>query len=130
MQDGKEVIVKTIRKEFKDKIKAGIIWYTLISVINNLRLAKREIQLLAFINYRGTISSLSSKEEFCKIFDSSNATISNMISRLTILKLLIKEKGKTKVNPALRVDFNNDFIVRFFINVIPDIKEEVLDGDK
>ena len=116
MED-KQVIVKTIKKSFDDKIKAGITWFRFISAVNDIQLTKRELELLSFINLRGTISSLQSKEEFCKIFESSIATVSNMTSRLLKKKLLIKEKSKTKINPALKVDFSHDFVVRFFINV-------------
>lgn len=112
----KQVLVKTIKKTYDSKIKAGITWFKFISAINDIKLAPRELELLAFINYRGTISSSSAKEEFCKIFDSSIGTISNMTARLLRKKLLVKERSKTKVHPALRVDFTNNFVVRFFIN--------------
>lgn len=118
MED-KQVIVKTIKKSFDDKIKAGITWFKFIAAINDIKLAPRELELLAFINYRGTISSTSAKEEFCKVFDSSEGTVSNMSAKLLKMKpkLLIKEKSKIKVNPLLRVDFDKDFVVRFFIDV-------------
>ena len=113
----KQVLVKTIKKTYDDKIKAGITWFKFISAINDIKLAKRELELLAFINYRGTISSSSAKEEFVRIFKSSTGTISNMTGRLLKKKVLVKERSKIKVHPALRVDFTNDFIVRFYINL-------------
>lgn len=116
MED-REILVKTIRKKFTDKIKAGVTWFTFITTINDIKLTQRELQLMAFINSRGTISSTSAKEEFCKLFDSSPATVSNMVSKLMSLKLLVKEKSKTKINQSLRVDFDKDFIVRFYIGV-------------
>lgn len=116
MED-KQVIVKTIKKSFSNKIKAGITWFRFIAAINDIKLTQRELELLSFINYRGTISSIQSKEEFCKIFESSSATISNMIGPLIRKKLLIKDKSKIKVNPSLKVDFSHDFVVRFFIDV-------------
>lgn len=122
----KQVLVKTVKKTYDNKITAGIIWFKFISAINNIKLAKRELELLAFINYRGTISSTSAKEEFCKVFDSSMGTISNMTARLlkSNVKLLIKDKGKIRIHPALRVDFTNDLAVRFFINVEQKPKED------
>lgn len=116
MED-KEILVKTIRKRFDDKIEAGITWFTFITTINGMRLTPRQLQLMAFINVRGTISSTSAKEEFCKLFNSSTATVSNMVSELSVLRLLVKEKSKTRVNPTLRVDFNRDFVVRFYMSV-------------
>lgn len=116
MED-KQVIVKTIKKSYDDVIKAGITWFKFIAAINDIQLTKRELELLAFINTRGTISSIQAKEDFCELFETSKATVSNMISRLLKKRLLIKEKNKTKINPALKVDFNNDFVVRFYINL-------------
>lgn len=112
----KQVVVKTIKKTYNNKIKAGITWFKFISAVNDIKLAPRELELLAFINYRGTISSTSSKKDFCEMFKSSVGTISNMTARLLKKKLLVKDKYKTKVHPALRVDFDNNFVVRFFIN--------------
>lgn len=114
----RQVIVKTITKSFTDKIKAGITWFKFISAINDLNLAKRELELLAFINARGTISSSSAKEDFVKMFDSSVGTVTNMVSFLSKKKLLVKEKSKTKIHPALRVDFDKDFVVRFYIDTL------------
>lgn len=124
-----QVVIKTVRKEFTDKIKAGIAWYSFIGVINNIKLARKEVELLSFINYRGTISSSSSKEEFCKVFNSSSATISNMVSTLSKKKLLVKEKGKIKLNPALRVDFSNNLVVRLYIDIKKEIIEEIVNED-
>ena len=119
-----QVLVKTIKKSFANKLKAGITWFKFISAINDLNLPKRELELLAFINARGTISSSSAKEEFVKLFDSSIGTVTNMVSQLFKKKLLVKEKSKTKVHPALRVDFDKDFIVRFYIDIIKETKQE------
>lgn len=126
MED-KQVIVKTIKKSFDDKIKAGITWFKFIAAINDIKLAPRELELLAYINYRGTISSTSAKEEFCKVFDSSEGTVSNMSAKLLKMtpKLLIKEKSKIRVNPLLRIDFDKDFVVRFFI----DVKKQETNGN-
>jgi hypothetical protein len=122
MED-KEVIVKTINKKFSNKIKAGVTWFKFIAAINDIKLTTRELELLAFINYRGTISSIQAREEFCKVFESSSATISNMTAKLLKQKLLTKVNRKVVINPSLKVDFDKNFVVRFFINVdnpVPD----------
>lgn len=114
----RQVLVKTIKKSFTSKIKAGVTWFKFISAINDLKLTKRELELLSFINYRGTISSSSSREEFCRVFGSSPATVSNLSAKLLRSKILVKEKSKTMITPSLRVDFDKDFVVRFFINTV------------
>lgn len=112
-----QMLVKTIKKSYPNRLKAGITWFKFIAAINDIKLTSRELELLSFINYRGTISSLQAKEEFCKVFDSSSGTVSNMTAKLLKQKLLIKEKSKVKVNPALSVNFDHPFIVNFHINV-------------
>lgn len=126
MED-KETVVKTIRKTFNSPIYAGISWFKFVASVNNIKLSKRELELLGYINYRGTISSVSSKQEFCKIFDSSEGTISNMVSKLLKMKekLIIKDKNKVKINPVLAVDFSKDFVIRLFINTALNNKENV-----
>ena len=72
-----------------------------------------------------SISSTSAKEEFVKLFDSSMGTISNLTAKiLRETKLLVKDKGKIKIHPALRIDFTNDFVVRFHINSEEKPKED------
>lgn len=124
-----EVQVKTIKKSFTDKIQAGIMWFRFISGINDIHLTRRELELLSFINLRGTISSLQSKEEFCKMFETSIGTVSNMTAKLLKQKILIKEKSKIKVNPFLRVDLDKDLVVRLYINV-NDIDKNQVDGNR
>jgi len=113
----RQTIVKTIKKSFANKIKAGITWFRFIAAINDIKLTNRELELLSFINLRGTISSIQAKEEFCKIFESSPATVSNMIGPLMRKKLLVKDKSKVRINPSLKVDFSHNFVVRFFIDI-------------
>jgi hypothetical protein len=128
MED-RQVVVKTINKSFSNKIKAGVTWFGVIAALNGVHFTSRELELLSFVNYRGTISSLQAKEEFCKIFGSSMGTISNMTkktSKLITEKFLIKSNSKLKINPALKVDFDSDLVVRLFIK----LENQVEDGDK
>ena len=129
-----EVIVQTIKKQYPGSIDAGIAYYTFITNINNIKLSKREIQLLAYVNHRGTISSASAREEFCNMFDSSEGTISNMISKLSKHKLLVKEKNKTKLNASLRMNFDKKIVLKVHLNKfleddLDNEKKEVVNGD-
>jgi hypothetical protein len=121
-----QVVVKTINKSFSNKIKAGITWFKLIAALNDIKLTPRELELLAFINYRGTISSLQAKEEFCRVFGSSIATISNMTKKTSNLWTSKLLNSKIKINPAIRVDFDSQFVARLFFNV----ENQVEDGDQ
>lgn len=112
-----QVVVKTIVKSFEDKLKAGIAWFRFILSVNDVKFSKREIELLAYINSRGTISSSSAREEFCRLFSTTPATVFNLTSLLLKRKLLVKEKSKIKVNSVLRLDLEKKAVVRFFLEV-------------
>ena len=107
-----EVVVQKISKSFDDSVSIAVKYYSIISDLNNLNLTDREIQLLAFTANRGTISSVSAKQEFCKRFNSSVPTINNIISKLSGMKLLIKVNGKTKVNPKIAIDFTKNLVLQ------------------
>lgn len=108
-----EFVIQFLTRVFKEEVQKAIKYYSLISVWNDLRLTEREIQLLAFTSIRGTISSLSSKEEFSRLYGSSPATINNMISKLRAIGLLIKSQGKYKVNQQIDLDFEKGVVLTF-----------------
>lgn len=110
-----DIVVQKISKKYSDEVSIGIKYYSLISELNNLNLTHRELQLLSFTAYRGTISSLSAKEEFSRRFRSSIPTINNMISKLSRMGLLIKVSGKSKVNPKISPDLSNGIVIQIVI---------------
>lgn len=97
--------VQKITKSFPDALQVAIKYYSIICILNNISLTERELQLLAFTSIRGTISSLSAKEEFSKVFGSSVASVNNMISKLKSIGLLRKIQNKYRVNPQLALEF-------------------------
>lgn len=118
------VTVKDIKSISKNAIELGIIWFGIIAIINKINLTTRQLQLLSFINYRGTISSTSAKAEFVKMFNSSTATISNMISELSESKILVKEKGKIKITPSLRIDTDKELVIRISLSNFEILKKK------
>jgi len=110
-----EMTVQRISKKYTDEVNIGIKYYSLISELNDLSLTKRELQLLAFTAERGTISSLSAKQEFSRRFNSSIPTINNIISKLSRMGLLIKTAGKSKVNPKIAPNYSNGIVMQIII---------------
>lgn len=101
-----KVVVQKIRKSFERKVDIAIKYYSIISMLNNLELTEREIQLMAHTATRGTISTIASKNEFIKLFPGSSvATINNIISALKKRKLLVKDEKMIRVNPGLIIPF-------------------------
>lgn len=104
------MVVQKIRKAYPQMEKA-MAYYKVISALNALYLSEREVQLLAFMAIRGSITNPAAREDFCKMFNTSPATINNLISKLKRLKVLVKEGGKTKVNPAICPDFTTSVVL-------------------
>jgi hypothetical protein len=85
-----------------------MLYYSILSAINNLKLTEREIQLISFTAIKGNITYANVREEFCKTYNSTSPSINNIISKLKRVGIFIKENGKVKVNPIITIDFNKD----------------------
>ena len=102
------MIVQKLRKSRGDNYELAEMYYSLLSSLNSLNLTKREIQLIAYTAIHGNISYAHIKEDFCKKYDTSVQTIYNIVSKLMKMSVLVKDKGKIKVNPAIILNFNDD----------------------
>jgi hypothetical protein len=102
------IIVQRLKKEVNDDLQLAEKYYSILSVINNLRLTDREIQLIAFTAIKGNITYANVREEFCKLHNTTSPTINNIISKLKKIGIFVKETGKVKVNPRIVIDFNKD----------------------
>lgn len=106
------MIVQKLKKSFS-QIELAIAYYSLIACLNKIHLTERELQLLAFTAVKGSITNPAVREEFCKTYSSSQATVNNMISKLKRMKLLVKDhKKKIKVTPAIALDFNSSIVLQ------------------
>lgn len=98
-------------------IDVGVKYFSIISIINNLKLNNRQIELLAFVNIKGTISPKTFRDEFVTLFKSSTNTLNNLISQLQRKKLLVKDdNGKIRINNSLKVSLTTGIILLIKIN--------------
>lgn len=104
----KKVIVQKLKKNINSNVQLAEKYYSILSVINNLNLTEREIQLTAFTAIKGNISFANVREEFFRTYNSSSASVNNIISKLKKLGIFIKQDGKVKVNPVIVIDFSKD----------------------
>jgi hypothetical protein len=104
----KKVIVQKLKKNINSNIQLAEKYYSILSVINDLNLTEREIQLVAFTAVKGNISNANVREEFFRIYNSSSASVNNIISKLKKFGIFIKQDGKVKVNPVIIIDFSKD----------------------
>lgn len=110
------VSVQKIRKRYGSAMDVAIAYYSMISALNDLGLTTRELQLLAFTALRGSITNPAAREEFCQMYNTSQATINNLISKLKKLKLFVKEQNKIRVHPALALDFSKPIIIQVVLD--------------
>ncbi len=104
----RKTIVKKIGKSLSSKYDIANKYYSILSLIGDWELTEREIQLIVFTAVKGNISYKDVKEEFCKIYNSSSATINNIVSKLSKKGFFIKDGTKVKVHPSLLMDFDNN----------------------
>lgn len=99
-------ILQRMKKEEKDVFSIAERYYSIVSAMNDLHLTPREIELTAFTAVKGNISYASNRKEFCEKYNTTSATINNLVYELKKMGVLIKEGGKIKVNPIIVLDFN------------------------
>jgi hypothetical protein len=102
------MIVQRLKKDVSTDMQLAEKYYSILSVINNIHLTEREIQLIAFTAIKGNITYANVREEFCKTYNSTSASINNIISKLKKVGIFIKENGKVKINPIIVIDFTKD----------------------
>ncbi len=110
-----KIILQKLSFKDEDNYVLAERYYSLLSALNNLKLTQREVQLIAFTAVRGNMSYANVKEEFCKKYESSSPTISNIVSKLKRMGILIKDGGKIKLTPVIQLNFNLD--VKLEINL-------------
>jgi len=110
-----KIILQKLKCTSEDNYVLAEKYYSILSALNDLKLTQREVQLVAFTAVRGNMSYANVKEEFCKRYNSSSPTISNIVSKLKKMHVFVKDGGKIKVNPMIALNFNSD--VRLEINL-------------
>lgn len=111
METNRKIIGQKLKRSLADSYVIAEKYYTFLSVVNNLNLTEREIQLTAFTAIKGNISYANNRKEFCDRHNSSEATIYNIISKLKKIGVLVKDGNKVKVNPVISLDFESDLVL-------------------
>jgi|TARA_R100000084_G_scaffold35038_1_gene13923 hypothetical protein len=115
MEAQKNRLVQKLAKTYLDKYSVAQKYYSLLSALNDLKLTEREIQLVAYTSIKGTITYANARAEFCEKYNTTTATINNIVSKLKKVGIFVKEDGKVKVNPVIVLDFDSD--INLFIQL-------------
>jgi hypothetical protein len=93
--------VQKLSKVTKDQFALAHKYYQIMSVLNDLKLAEGEIQLIAYAAIKGNIADPVTRDAYCKLYKTTPATINNIVYRLKKKKIIIKKDKEIFVNPAL-----------------------------
>ena len=119
-----KVVVQKINNPGNSPYDIAYKYFSMISLLNDLGLVKRDLQLLAYsCSENKDISDI--REEFAEKFKSSIATVGNIITKLYKRGIVVKEgerKGAIRVVPVLNLNFEVDLVLN--INILLDKKEE------
>lgn len=115
-------IVQTLSSKVGDSYTLAYKYYHIISILNDLDLVKRDLQLLAFsASEKRSVSDV--KEEFIEKFKTSEATIGNIISKLYNKGMLEKKANKyVGIVPVLYSDFDKNILLN--VKVLREEKEK------
>jgi hypothetical protein len=105
-------IVQRLKTSIEDVIPMAEKYYKILSAVNELKLTRREIQLIAFAAIKGNISYANIRKEFCETYNSTSPAINNIISKLKKMGIFVKDGTKVKVNPIILLNFEKDIVLQ------------------
>lgn len=125
----RNTVIQELKYSLEDEYTVAQKYYSILSAINNLKLTKREVQLIAFTAVKGNISYANARKQFCEKYDTTTATINNIVSKLKKIGIFIKDSGKVSVNPIIVIDFkkNLNLVIRIVHN--EESKEGNVEGE-
>ena len=97
-----------LKKDFKDMREIANVYFSMLSSFNGFKLTELEINLLAHIAINGHIGSVTSKGEFIDLYKTTKYTLNNIISKLYKKRLLVKTDHKIRINPGIKLDFQQE----------------------
>ena len=96
------------KKEFDTKDGMAKMYFTMLSIFNNLELQNSEINLLVHLSMREGVVSGTFKKSFIEKYKSSMPMVNNAVSRLKKKQLLMKVEDKIILRPSINLDFKNN----------------------
>ncbi len=124
----RNTVIQELKYSLEDEYTVAQKYYGILSAINNLKLTKREVQLIAFTAVKGNISYANARKQFCEKYDTTTATINNIISKLKKIGIFVKDSGKVSVNPIIVIDFKKNLNLVIRILHDEESKEDNVEG--
>lgn len=101
-----------IRKIYKDKLKTAVVYYNLLSVLNDLLLTPKQIELIAHISLNG---GAFDRDEYVKEFNTTHKRMENISGPLK-KKGILSGITTLTIHPALnKLDFTQPLTLNISI---------------
>lgn len=108
---------QSITQKVNSDIERAVVYYTVLFMMNNLKVTKGEIKLVAFTAVRGNITNGNVRDEYCRTYKTTVSVIGNIVSKLKKLGIFVEnEKEKTVINPKIVLDFTKNITIGLNIN--------------
>jgi hypothetical protein len=109
--------VQKIRISKGGEFELAKAYYSILFILNDIKVTKTELNLIAYCAVNGTISTPPIREEFMREFDVPNGSLNNMIARLQQddVRIFVKENKKIRIHPAIRMNFKDDILLQLYL---------------
>lgn len=101
----------TLKKSYEDKYKIAQSYFRVILGVLGEDFSPKELELLSFIAVRGNILTTTSRKDFIDMYKTTQATINNTLGRLKKRGFVLKENGRTFVNPKIFSGLNKEISI-------------------
>lgn len=89
-----------IQKNYKDELELAEKIVSIVLLLSNIKLPQKELELLSFLSYHGSISTDEQRQEFYDRYNTTYNTYTNLVSAL-------KKKGLiNKINDEIKSVLN------------------------
>jgi hypothetical protein len=100
------MLVQRIEKKYANEQEIAEKWFSILSILNDLKFTGKQIKLLALTATKGEgIITPGVKEYFIKEYRSSKASIANLIGILKETGCLMKDGNRMKLHPSFPLEF-------------------------
>lgn len=102
-------------KPCTNKQQMAMIFITLVTSFNGIKLGERELEFLAYMMLRKGVIEYHNKKAYSEEYGVSSDRVDNMISQLKKKKVLIKSDKQITIHPKIVIDFDthDNFIFQF-----------------
>ena len=83
-----------INKKYDSHLECAERVLSAILSLSGEKLAPKELELLTFLTVKGTISNVTGRNEFLKVYNTTENTMNNVLGSLKKKKLVEKTNGK------------------------------------